>query len=141
MRSHLLTGAKLVMYVNKKPFGLVTNFSFSIDTSKRAIHVVDLMEAVELAPTMIRITGSMQILRQTGDGGAEGAGLVATQPELSRERYFSLTLVERGTDITVFQATQCSVTNQVWQVPARGFMQGTVNFEAIEWANETSLQQ
>lgn len=94
------------------------------------------MEPFELAPTITRLAGSLTILKLSGDAGAEGAGLTVPFPELSREAYVSLTLVEHHTDRILFTADQCAITGQAWDVPVRGLMTGRISFEAISWSNE-----
>lgn len=127
------------MYINGQPYGLVTDFAWTAETPKKPLYTIDVMEALELAPTLTKVTGSLGVMRITGTGGLEGAGMAAPQSALSRERYFSLVLKDRSTDVIIFQALRCSVTSQHWQANARGFLTGTVQFEAIDWANETAL--
>lgn len=128
------------MYVNGQPYGLATDFAWSSETAKKPLYTVDSPDAFELAPTTTRINGSMSIFRQSGDGGAEGAGLAAPQNAMTRERYFSLVLKEIHADIIIFQATRCSLTAQSWQVgAAKGYMRGQLTFSAIDWANEATI--
>jgi hypothetical protein len=135
-RSHLITGAKVALYVNGERYGRVFDFRWSPETPKRAIHGIDSQEAFELAPTIARCTGSMNILRLSGDGGAEGAGLSVPFPELSREQYFSLVLVEIPTNLVLFASRQCSANSQSWGAATRDYVRGSVNFECIGWNNE-----
>ncbi len=136
MRSFLLGGAKVRLYINGLAFGRVTNFSWQSETPKKAIYGIDSTEPYELAVTTSRITGSISVLRSSGDGGAEGAGIAAPLHDLSKELYFSIALVEILTDTTIFEATRCSMTGQQWGAPAKGLMSGSISFEAIEWNNE-----
>jgi hypothetical protein len=139
-RSHLVTGAKVRLFINGKPFGRVTGFTWTSDTPKKAIYGVDSAQPYELAPTMTRCTGSLSVLKLGGDGGAEGAGVAAPYPDLSREKYFTLTLVEIRSDLILFRANRCSLVNQSWSVPVRGLVSGSFSFEAIEWDNEVSAK-
>lgn len=139
-RSHLVTGAKVKVFLNGRVFGRVLAFRFSSATPKKPIHGIDSTEPYELAVTTTSCKGSITILRLSGDGGAEGAGIAAPYPELSREQYFSLTVVEHHTDRVLFRANRCSLLNQDWDFPAKGLVVGTLQFEAIDWDNELSTQ-
>lgn len=136
MRSHLTTGAKVAVYVNGKRFGRVTAFSWNSETPKRAIYGVDSTEPYELATTTSRVTGSISILKLSGDGGVEGAGMNVPFPDLANANYFSLSLVEIGTNVIIFEARQCAATSQSWSVQTRSYVTGSVNFEAIGWDGE-----
>ncbi len=116
------------------------SFRFRSATPKRAIYGIDATEPYELAPTVTKVTGSIEVIKLSGDGGAEAAGFAAPYPELSREKYFSLTLVEVGTDLIIFRADRCSLTDQAWSVPSRGFVTGSFEFEALEWDNGQSTK-
>ncbi len=137
-KSHIVTAAKVKLYLNGKPFGRVTQFRWASETPKRAIYGIDSSEPYELASTTTKCTGSMSVLKISADGGAEGAGIAAPYASLSREKYFSLTLVEHHTDLIIFRADRCSLTSQQWEVAAKGMVSGQFSFEAIEWDAEVS---
>lgn len=135
--SPILGGAKVILYINGLPYAAVTAFKWDSATPKKAIYGIDSADPYELAPTQNRITGMLMLLRIIGDGGAEGAGMVAQFPDVTLEKYFTLALVERSSDTQIFRADSCSVTSQSWDVPARGLVMGTLNFEALTWSNES----
>ncbi len=135
-RSALITGARTVLFVNGRPFGRVADFKYDSSTPLREIRGIDSMEPFELAKTVSRVTGTMTIYRLSGDGGAEGAGLVAPVSELSREKYVSLVLVERNTNKVLFETQKAQISNQSWTIPARGYVMGSIQFEGIGFNNE-----
>jgi hypothetical protein len=135
-RSHLITGAKVALFVNGRRFARVMEIRWTSDTPKKPIFGIDAQEAYELAPTTARCTGSMTILKLSGDGGAEGAGLTVPFPELSREKYFSVAVVEIGTNSILFEALRCSATSQSWGAATRAYVTGSIQFEALNWSNE-----
>lgn len=124
------------MYVNGAPFGRVTSFRFSSSTPRDAIYAIDSLDPFELAPTRTRVTGSLGLVRTIADGGAEGAGMTSNYEQLSREKYFSLMLVERISDTVIFRADYCSVVTQQWDVSAKEMVRGSIEFEALDWSNE-----
>lgn len=138
MRSRLGTSARVILYINGRPYAAVVAFRWDSFTGKRAIVGIDSMDAYELAPTVNKCTGTLTLLRTVGDGGAEGAGLLAHFGEVPKEKYFSLSLVDRLTDTQLFRADECSATNQSWDVPTKGRILGTLTFEALRWNNEST---
>lgn len=136
-RARTLVSAGVVLHVNNKPFGRVTNFRFNSAVAHDAIYVIDALDPVELAPARTKVNGTIGIIRTSGDGGAEGAGLTTDYENLPREKYFSLCLIDVQTDKVVFRADYCSVVNQSWDMAARDIIKGTVEFEALDWSNES----
>lgn len=135
-RAKVISGAGVVAFLNGKRYGRVRNFQWSSETPRKAQYGLDCMEPFELQPTVTRCNGRLTIYRTVGDAGAEGAGLTTPFEQLPREKYFSLMLVERGSDTVIFEATYCAVVRQSWTAPERGIVTGDVEFEAIEWNNE-----
>lgn len=136
-RSKTVTSAGVIPYLNGKAFGRVRGFLFTSDTPKQALYGLDSTEPFELMPTTTRINGRISIYRTIGDGGAEGAALAASYDFLAREKYFSLQLVERASDSVIFEAMYCTVVRQSWSVPEKGIITGEIEFEALDWSNET----
>ncbi len=126
------------MYVNGKLYARVTDLRFTSSTPGREIYGIDSSEPFELANTTTRCSGSMSVLRLAQDGGAEGAGMTVSYVDITREKYFSLALVDRVTDTIVFQARRCKLTSQSWDIPARGRVTGQLDFTAIDWSNEAT---
>lgn len=134
--SRLLTAARVIAYVNGRPYAAVISVKFDSATPKKAAYGIDSGEPFELMPTTTKIGGTMMLLRTVGDGGPEGNGLVAEFSLVPREKYFTLALVDRLTDTLIFRADQCSVLNQSWDIPAKGLAMGSLSFEALTWNNE-----
>lgn len=135
-RARTIVSSGVILYLNNKPFGKVTSFRFASSTPRDAIYGIDALDPIELAPSRTKVNGVIGLVRTLGDGGAEGAGFTAPYEYLSREKYFSLSLVDRQTDNIIFRADYCSVTNQSWDVAAKEFVKGSLEFEALDWSNE-----
>lgn len=135
-QARVLASARVVCYINGLPLGRVSGFRFSSETPRKATYGIDATEPFELTQTTTRVRGSLSLYRTIGDAGAEGTGLVARYEDLLREKYFSITLLDRGTDTIVFQSYYNSVVSQSWDFQAKGLVTGTVEFEGIEWSNE-----
>jgi hypothetical protein len=138
-RARTITGAGVVCKINGVALARVSDLSFSVATSRKPAQGIDSFLPQELIQTAVKITGQLKLYRTLGDGGAEGAGILAQLPDLSREKYFSIQLVERSSDTVVFEAWYCSCTNQSWDAPARGTITGTLGFEALDYKNELAV--
>lgn len=136
-RSRLLTGAQTLVYINGQLFGRIADISWSSETPQSEKKVVDWMPPWELVPQGASVRGVMTIYRIHKDGGIEGAGMTANWNDLTRQKYFSVMVLDRVTDTVLFQADKCSVTGQSWRI-GRGYVMGNINFTGLYWNNETS---
>lgn len=134
--SGAVVGAAVVVWVNKRPFGVATSFRWTSATPKKPLYGLDNPDPYELGVTTTKIEGVVSVYRIDGDGGAEGWGMTANFEEISREKYYEIMLVNRLTDRVIFHAEHCTTQNQNWEVSARGVMSGTIQFEALSWSNE-----
>jgi hypothetical protein len=135
-QSVLVVAAKVQMYINGKLFARVTSFQWKDARPHRAIYGLDNGLPYELAPTIIKNTAQMGVLKTQADGGVEAAGMAGNVRDVIREKYFTVMLVDRTTDTVIFQADRCKLVDQSWSVAARGLMTGVVEFECIGWNNE-----
>ena len=136
MTALTLAGAHVVVYLNGRQYACVSGFSWNSSTPKKKIYGIDSMLPSELAPTTASITGQLQLYRLIGDGGIQGPGMAANFEAASREKYFTLQLIERRSDTCIFSAQYCSVESESWQAPAKGLITGTMSFSALSWTNE-----
>ena len=136
MGSKLTVAAQVKCLVNGQLFAEVSSMSWTSATPKKAVRGLDSSQPYELAVTSSSCTGQLSLYRITGSGGLEGAGIIPPYQDLPREKYFTLTLIDRLTDSVIFEAHHCSVTSQGWQVAAKSLIVGSMAFEAISWNNE-----
>jgi hypothetical protein len=135
-RSPILTGAQVVLFVNGEMYGKVHSFHWNVETPRRDIRGVDSIIPFELAIATSKVAGTMSIYRLSRDGGAEGAGMIAPTDALSREKYFTMVLIDISSGFVVFQADHCSVDSQIWMADAKGIITGQVSWSAMAWNNE-----
>lgn len=137
-RQVVVAGPHVLCYVNATLIGRVTSFSLNSKTGFRGIRGIDIPTVQEHAPTITEVAFQLGLLRTRGDGGAQGAGLVVQQPDISRAKYFTVLLVDRRTDMQIFKADFCVANDESWSLDARGRMVGTVSCEGVTWSNEVS---
>jgi hypothetical protein len=92
---------------------------------------LDSMEMTELAPTTVRVQGTIQLLMQRNDEGLEGRQVTAGLPYISAEHYFSLMLQDRQSAFIIMRIDHASVEQQTWNPVAKGMVQGQFSFKGL----------
>lgn len=136
-RQKILRSADLQVYINGQLFAICTGFRFSEDFGRHDIYGIDQDNPFELAPGQSSVSGGIDCVRLRRDGGIEGYGVAAPQSVRLLEKYFSLAVVDRSTDTIIFVVDDAAVTNQTWQVTAKGELTGSFMFKGITWSNES----
>lgn len=137
-QSRLITSARLLVYINGRLFGRCESFVINSVTPIKEIETIDLQFPSELAVTRCRVSWTMGVLRTIGDGGMQGAGIVAPQAVLSKQRYFTVQIVERQSGLTFFQSVLNMVDDESWSVVVKQIVRGSVSGRGILWTNETA---
>jgi len=137
MSTNLVTGARLILYVNGKKFAPVNSFSPVEDSPHREVHGIDSLEPIELVQGPLTCSGMFTIYRQVHDGGVEGAGMKATWDAETRSKYFSILIVDRITDTIIWESRKNSIVRQSWNFPAKGYVTGNIMFKGLSYGNGT----
>lgn len=135
--SNLVTTPHCVALINSVPFARCSGLTYDVSSPRREVHGIDVLPPVELIPTSLSIHGTVQMYKIHGDGGNEASGLVATWNSMTREKYFSLLVLDRVTDTVLVQVDKCVVTNQSWVIQPKSFVIGTVAFSGFDYSNDT----
>ncbi len=131
-----IAGAQINVYLNGNRLNQVTSFSFRSAENRRPVYAVDQNEPYEFIPTTSTVQGTLHLVRVLNDGGSQGLGMSGGIDNMVNERYFSLLVTERSTDAVLFNAPECSLTDESWDMSARGVVGGTIDFLALTWNNE-----
>lgn len=131
-----LSHPRVVVHVNGKPYAYATHFRFESATPHEDIREIDNVDPVELAVTVTNVRGSLGLLRVAGDGGLQGQGVTSHYGQLPVNKYFSVALVDRITQTIFFEARQCVVESESWDMAPKALVSGTLNFKGIHWNNE-----
>lgn len=137
-QSLIVTGASVRVFINGRLYGNVTSFKFTSETPGKEIHGLDSVEPDEIATTVARVSGSLGMYRLIASGGLQGIGVQPEYADLPAGKYFTLSLVERSTDTTIFEASQCRAERESWDFAAKQQSQGQLDFKGIRWGNETA---
>lgn len=134
-----LRGADVKVFINGKLYPAVTAIRWSTSSGKHTIYGIDQSTPFEIVSGQCAVRGSFEIVRIRQSGGLQGAGIAAPERKILLEKYFSLTVVDRVTDIVILQIDEASVTDENWQSAARALIQGSFSFEGIAWVNEVDI--
>lgn len=135
-RPRIVVSARVLCFINGKLIGRVTSFSWNSLTPHKPARGMDVPYVLELMPTTVSVSFTMGLLRTIADGGAQGAGITVPQSVVSSQKYFTIVLVERNTDTTLFRADYCMAESEGWAIPAKGIMAGTVSGVGVLWTND-----
>lgn len=133
---NVVTGSQVLVFINGVRIGRVTSFRWRSMTPRAARMGLDSLTPHELSPVAARVQGEVGLIRTHHDGGVQGLGIVADFKDIPRERYFSLLILDVVTQRTIFRADYCTVSAQAWGVTAKGVMEGSFSFDALDWSNE-----
>ena len=136
--SNLVTSAHAVCYINSVAFARCCGLSYNCLSPKREIHVIDLLQPVELVPTSLSVHGVIQVYKLHNDGGLEAAGLLATWDNLTKEKYFSLMVLDRFSNAILVQVDNCCLTEQSWNIRPKEYILGTASWSGVNYSNDAS---
>jgi hypothetical protein len=132
----IIAAAHLKVYVNGRLLGWTTGFTPRISTPVRAAGGIDTSVTFELMPTTYAVSGTMEVLRGRGQGGAEGLGMAAFAKDLLKQKYSTIELVDRLSDAIMFKFVGCLVEDQGWEVTPKGLVRGRFSFQGLDYSNE-----
>lgn len=135
-QSQVLASAHLKCNVNGRLLGWTSGFHPRIRTPVRRAQGIDTALTFELMPTTYEVAGSMQVYRGRAQGGAEGLGMAAFARNLLLQKYCTIELLDRVTDLVVFKFGSCLITEQNWDISPKGLVVGQFAFEGCEYSNE-----
>ncbi len=136
MRARTLTAAHAVCYINGQVYAFVNGFNWDSQTPARPIYGLDSADPYELAPTTTKVSGTIGVFRTVADKGAQGAGIVPYFEQVPNGKYFSISIVDRSTDMLLFQSDTAILQSESWSIPSKGLITGQLRFEAITWTNQ-----
>lgn len=132
-----VVGAHLFVFINGQLFGQATSISWESQTPLKTIMGIDSLIPYELANVGTKVSGRISMLRVRADGGLQARGIVAPFAFLEREKYASILVMDRVSQMPVFRADNFKVSSEQWNAAARGRLDGAFQFEALNWSNET----
>ena len=133
--SNLVASPHCVAYINSVALARCCGLSYDIASPRKPLHGIDVLQPVELVPTGLSFSGTLQIYKLKDDGGAEVIGLVPTWDKVTKGKYFSLMVLDRSTDGVIINIDKCEVLNQSWSIIPKSFVLGTITFSGFQYSS------
>ena len=138
LNSIVVGGAHILVYLNGILCGRCIGMTYSSQTTTKEARGCDFPMPFEIMPSMTSTSGTINILKTTGDGGALGLGLTVQQPDIGKAKYFSLLVLDRRSKTAIFKADYCMASAESWDIQPKGVITGSITFSAISWSSENS---
>lgn len=136
MSAATISGAQLLCYINGQLFGRIVGFNYQSSTPSIDVRGIDSDQPFEFMSGTTSLTGSISCYRLSGDGGLENLGVTSKYADLTLLKYFSIQIIDRKNNLSIFKAQKCRLENQNWSVGSRGIMQGSFSFKGFAYDTE-----
>lgn len=130
-----MTGARVKLRINKKLVGFAFGISWKIDTEQIEINTIDDYLPAEIAPTRIRISGTIQALHIPGQGISKEQYQSNVLSFLAHQ-YITIEARDSQTDELLFYTTKAVITSRQEDLQAGQLGKVSLRFIAIGWQDE-----
>jgi hypothetical protein len=131
MRSIVLTGAHIRLYINNRVYKEVQQITYNVDYGEFPIFGIDSATPQEIAPSKLTVKGSVQGIRIKYSGGLQAYNARPTNVDILSAPYISIRIQDRqsGEDILLLQSAK--VTSQQMSIGAKGTVKLSFSFEGL----------
>lgn len=112
MRSLVLTGAHVKLYINNKVYNVVQSISLSVDYGETEIYGIDAVYPQEIAPTKVSVRGSVNGLRLKLSGGLQASNLRPLFTDVAASPYISIRIQDRDSQEDILFIPNAKVTRE-----------------------------
>lgn len=112
MRSLVLTGAHVKLYINNKVYNVVQSISLSVDYGETEIYGIDAAYPQEIAPTKVSVRGSVNGLRLKLSGGLQASNLRPLFTDVAASPYISIRIQDRDSQEDILFIPNAKVTRE-----------------------------
>lgn len=132
MQSQTIVGAFVKIYIGGVLYPEAQSISWAIDYGEEPIYGVDSTFPQEIRQTRISVQGQVSGIRIKASGGIQSRNARTLIKESLQAPYVSIRIVDRSTDEILLFCPQAKVTNQSQSVQAKGVLQLSFGFKAIQ---------
>jgi hypothetical protein len=140
MKSLVLTGPCIKLYLNNKLFKEVQQISYTLDYGEYEIYGIDSSFPQEIAPGKASVKGSVSGIRIKYSGGIQAYDARPLIRNLLAAPYISIRINDRSTGEDVLYIQSAKITNQKVSIGAKGTVKlsfdftGLIGFEPLDRA-------
>lgn len=132
--SRYMSGSRAVIKINDKLFGFAFGVSFNVETQQDEIWTVDDWTAYELAPSKVRVNGTLSMFHVPGKGPTERL----VQPNILGflfHRYITIRIEDQATGAKIFETNRAQVTSKRQVIREGELSRIELQWKAIAWTD------
>lgn len=130
-QSVVLKGSECKLYLGGKLYGEAQSISYTIDYGEQEIYGIDSIFPQEIATTRMSVQGQVSGLRVKMSGGLQGKGGTVKINQRLIAPYISIEIRERTYDTKLIFIAQAKITQESFQVQAKGTVKLSFTFKGI----------
>jgi hypothetical protein len=130
-----LSGARCIIKINGKIAFFAFAISWNIETSVTEINTIDDPLAYELAPSNIRVSGTISGFRVPGSGPTQQL-IQGDVLSFVHSKYVEIEVRDSQTDNLIFLTRKAIITGRSENIRTDALAEMTLNWKAIGWADE-----
>ena len=130
-QSVTLKGAEIKVYISGKLYPEVQSISYMIDYDEEEIYGIDSQFAQEIAGNRLKVSGKITGIRVKYSGGLQGAAARVQIKDILKSPYTSLRIQDRYSNKDILFLPQMKVTNESFEVAAKGIARLGFGFKGI----------
>jgi len=134
------TGPRCVIKVNNRLVGFAFSVSWNIQTENQEIRTIDDYFPVELAPSMVSVSGTLGTFVIPGRS-ATSELLQSNALSFMMNKYITLEISDSATGTLLFKTNKAVVTGQTTNIQADQMSVTQLNWKAIGWQHEFAPEE
>lgn len=131
MRSLVLTGAHIKLYINNKVYKEVQSVNLNVDYGETEIYGIDSPYPQEIAPTKISVRGSVNGLRIKMSGGLQGMNGRPLFSDLAASPYISIRIQDRDSEEDILFIPNAKITRETHGIATKSTYKLSFDFVGI----------
>jgi hypothetical protein len=134
------TGSRAVIKINGKLVGFAFSVGYNIETDNQEIMTIDDYLPAELAPRMIRVSGSLGTFVVPGRSTTSEL-LQSNVLSFMQNKYITIEISDSATGSIIFKTNRAVITSNQTTVDAEQMSITRLSWKAIGWQNENQPQE
>lgn len=131
MKTIVLNGASVKLYINNALYKEVQEISYQIDYGVKEIYGIDSPFPQEVVPTRVAVQGAISGIRIKNSGGITAYDAVAPISKILSSPYISIRITDRSTKEDILFVQSAMVTSQSFAVGARNTARVSFTFKGM----------
>lgn len=131
MKAVTLSGPRIRLFINNKPYNVGQTISFVMDTGDTEIYGIDSIFPQEIAVVRASTAGQVQGVRIGGQGGLQKDGIKDLLKNVLAGPYVNIRIKDRATGEDILFIPQAKVGNEQHSVSAKGIYRLNFSFKGI----------